>query len=318
MDKRERKKAYKDMIKQINNTSSGMNKSTFMADELAELKKQEEIETKAKIRVEEDLKNAKKYEKLLDFDMAITMRKQAIDEMSYSPFFGEELILELRLKNAKDYEKLLAYDKAIETYNEAYDDTIHESGLRSTSRSLFTQVDRITRLINRDNVKHLDFGAWDDDEGNTLHIWYRLGMDDDAINIAELLVEKKQFEKAIKIYETFDKDNIVKIRKLIADDKVKHLDYDKAIEIYENIGDKETAKNVRKLKAEQGAVKVDQTVVQGDQITKTEIKDSVLNRSNIGSGKSKAEEIKEIKDLLDSGAIDDDEFKQMKKEILGK
>jgi len=35
-------------------------------------------------------------------------------------------------------------------------------------------------------------------------------------------------------------------------------------------------------------------------------------------GKSKAEEIKEIKELLDSGAIDDDEFKQMKKEILGK
>ena len=61
---------------------------------------------------------------------------------------------------------------------------------------------------------------------------------------------------------------------------------------------------------------MDQTVVQGDQITKTEIKDSVLNRSNIGSGKSKAEEIKEIKDLLDSGAIDDAEFKQMKKEIL--
>ena len=28
--------------------------------------------------------------------------------------------------------------------------------------------------------------------------------------------------------------------------------------------------------------------------------------------------IKEIKELLDSGAIDDDEFKQMKKEILGK
>ena len=59
--------------------------------------------------------------------------------------------------------------------------------------------------------------------------------------------------------------------------------------------------------------------IQGDNITKTEVKDSVLNRSNIGSdGKSKAEQIQNIKDLLDSGAIDDDEFKQMKKEILGK
>ena len=59
--------------------------------------------------------------------------------------------------------------------------------------------------------------------------------------------------------------------------------------------------------------------IQGDHITKTEVKDSILNRSNIGSdGKSKAEQIQNIKDLLDSGAIDDAEFKQMKKEILGK
>ena len=58
--------------------------------------------------------------------------------------------------------------------------------------------------------------------------------------------------------------------------------------------------------------------IQGDNITKTEVKDSVLNRSNIGSdGKTKAEQIQNIKELLDSGAIDDGEFKQMKKEILG-
>ena len=71
----------------------------------------------------------------------------------------------------------------------------------------------------------------------------------------------------------------------------------------------------------QGAVKVEQTVVHGDYIDDrdTIIKDSVVNKSNIGAGgKSKVEEIKEIKELLDSGAIDDDEFKQMKKEILGK
>jgi hypothetical protein len=62
-----------------------------------------------------------------------------------------------------------------------------------------------------------------------------------------------------------------------------------------------------------------QNIIQGDNITKTEVKDSVLNRSNIGSdGKSKAEQVQNIKELLDSGAIDEDEFKQMKKEILGK
>ena len=59
--------------------------------------------------------------------------------------------------------------------------------------------------------------------------------------------------------------------------------------------------------------------IQGDNITKTEVKDSVLNRSNIGSdGKTKAEQVQNIKELLDSGAIDAAEFKQMKKEILGK
>jgi len=106
-----------------------------------------------------------------------------------------------------------------------------------------------------------------------------------------------------------------------AQDKEEHLDYDGAIAIYEEIGDKKSAKRVRKLKAEQGTVKVDQTVVHGDYVDDrdTIVKDSVLNRSNVGAGgKSKAEEIKEIKELLDSGAIDDGEFKQMKKEILGK
>ena len=65
-------------------------------------------------------------------------------------------------------------------------------------------------------------------------------------------------------------------------------------------------------------VNIDQTVVQGDQVTKTEIKDSVLNRSNIGGGSSKMQELKDLTEMKEKGLIDDDEFKQMKKEILGK
>jgi hypothetical protein len=106
-----------------------------------------------------------------------------------------------------------------------------------------------------------------------------------------------------------------------ARDKEEHLDYDGAISIYEEIGAKKSAKRVRKLKAGQGRVKVDQTVVHGDYVDDrdTIIKDSVVSKSSIGAGgKSKAEQIKEIKELLDSDAIDDAEFKQMKKEILGK
>ena len=102
-----------------------------------------------------------------------------------------------------------------------------------------------------------------------------------------------------------------------AKEREKALDYDSAIEIWEKLGNIKEAARVRKMQAEMGSVKVSQKVVHGDEVT--EIKDSVLNRSNVGAGgKSKGEEIKVIKELLDSGAIDDDEFKQMKKEILGK
>ena len=105
----------------------------------------------------------------------------------------------------------------------------------------------------------------------------------------------------------------------IARRQEKLLEFEEAAETYKELGMDDDVIRIRKIKSEQGAVKVSQKVIHGDEVTKTEIKDSVLNRSNVGSGgKSKAEEIKEIKELLDSGAIDADEFKQMKKEILGK
>ena len=59
-------------------------------------------------------------------------------------------------------------------------------------------------------------------------------------------------------------------------------------------------------------------VVQGDTITNTEIKDSVLNRSSVGGGSSKMQELEKLTEMKNKGLIDDDEFKQMKKEILGK
>jgi hypothetical protein len=104
-----------------------------------------------------------------------------------------------------------------------------------------------------------------------------------------------------------------------AKERERALDYDSAIGLWEELGEIEEAARVRKLKARQGSVRVAQKVVHGDEITKTDIRDSVVSKSNIGAGgKSKAEQIKEIKELLDSDAIDDAEFKQMKKEILGK
>jgi len=71
----------------------------------------------------------------------------------------------------------------------------------------------------------------------------------------------------------------------------------------------------------QGAVKVEQTVVHGDYIDDrdTIIKDSVVNKSNIsGGGSSKMQELKELKEMFDSGFISKEEMEDMKKEILGK
>jgi len=51
----------------------------------------------------------------------------------------------------------------------------------------------------------------------------------------------------------------------------------------------------------------------------TIVKDSVINRSNIGAGSDdKIAKLEKIVVMKDKGIIDDDEFKQMKKEILGK
>ena len=135
------------------------------------------------------------------------------------------------------------------------------------------------------------------DYDSAIEIWERLGEIDEAARVRKLKDKEK---------------------KILANEREKARDYESAIKIWESLGEIEEAARVRKLKAEQGAVKVDQTVVQGDQITKTEIKDSVLNRSSIGGKSSKAEELREAKSLFEEGLIDEDEFKQMKKEILGK
>ena len=118
-------------------------------------------------------------------------------------------------------------------------------------------------------------------------------------------------------YELGEIKEAIRVKKLIANTREDALDYNAAIEIWEELGEIKEAARVRKMKAELGSVQVAQSIVQGDQIT--EVKDSVLNKSNIGSGgKSKSEELREAKALLDDGIIDNDEFKQMKKEILGK
>ena len=124
---------------------------------------------------------------------------------------------------------------------------------------------------------------------------------------------EKQFVKTLSPLQK-------KQKMMISEAKIREeaLDYDTAIQLWERLGNIKQAARVRKLKAEQGSVKVAQKVVQGDEVTKTEIKDSVLNRSNVGGGSSKMQELKELKEMFDSGFISKEEMENMKKEILGK
>tara|TARA_B100001121_G_scaffold268391_1_gene252291 strand:+ start:309 stop:1019 length:711 start_codon:yes stop_codon:yes gene_type:complete len=109
------------------------------------------------------------------------------------------------------------------------------------------------------------------------------------------------------------------LAKFLGTEREKHLDYNGAIDIYEKYNLPEEAARVRRNMYDEK--KVEQTVVHGDYVDDREtiVKDSVINRSNIGAGgDDKFARLERLAEMKEKGLIDDDEFKQMKKEILGK
>ena len=95
------------------------------------------------------------------------------------------------------------------------------------------------------------------------------------------------------------------------------LEFEEAAQIYKRYGMDDDVIRVRK----EARNKVSQTVVHGDYVDDrdTIVKDSVVNKSNIGGGgSSKMQELKELKEMFDSGFISKEEMEDMKKEILGK
>ena len=132
--------------------------------------------------------------------------------------------------------------------------------------------------------------------------------------------EQAKAARIAKLRRQWDEDAELRLseNKKRARQRENALDYDKAIELYERIGDVANAKRLRMLKNEQRAVKVSQKVVHGDEVTKTEIKDSVLNRSNVGSsGDDKFTKLKELTEMKKEGLISVDEYEKMKREIIG-
>ena len=105
----------------------------------------------------------------------------------------------------------------------------------------------------------------------------------------------------------------------------RNFEEDVAISLFDRFLLDDEAKRIRKRMHDKRKVKVDQTVVHGDVVhgdyvddRDTIIKDSVINRSNVGvGGDDKFTKLKELTEMKEKGLIDDTEFKQMKKEILG-
>jgi len=94
--------------------------------------------------------------------------------------------------------------------------------------------------------------------------------------------------------------------------------YDKAEEWYDYHGMMNKATDIRRKKANLAAPK---TIIHGDYVDDrdTIVKDSVINRSNVGSGgDDKFAKLERLTEMKKEGLIDDEEFKQMKKEILEK
>jgi len=159
---------------------------------------------------------------------------------------------------------------------------------------------------------------------NKLMLHLERGKNYEEYGIRETNKERSEREDLLRKEEKLIKER-KRIEKLEKEKKRKDLEYAKK---QERLLDFEEAVNIyKKYKMDDEIIrvrtnaqnKVEQTVIHGNQITKTEIKDSVLNRSNIGSGgDDKFAKLKELKEMFAEDLIDDSEFKQMKKEILGK
>ena len=128
-------------------------------------------------------------------------------------------------------------------------------------------------------------------------------------------------QKVLNIYSKYFLDgyDIDGVKKEIAQEKEKLLDYVGAIADFKELGLHQDAKRVRRKMLDEK--KVDQTVVHGDYVDDrdTIVKDSVISKSNIGAGgDDKFTKLDRLAEMKEKGLIDDAEFKQMKKEILGK
>ena len=107
-----------------------------------------------------------------------------------------------------------------------------------------------------------------------------------------------------------------------AREREQNFDYTKSAELYDLAGETAQAGRVRRKMYDER--KVDQTVVHGKVVhgnyvddRDTIVKDSVINRSNLGPSSPKMQELKDLAEMKKEGLISDEEFEKMKKKIIG-
>ena len=206
-----------------------------------------------------------------------------------------------RKKEEDSLENILDYIKNIDLVKDCWADEAYALGEFNDERAI---------VPLKKALKHKDYDTRIAAAGS-------LGRMNISEGIKVLITEKKNSKRGREEYKwaeaTLDEIPVEKVGGFLEELKL----YDDAEEWYTTKGMLEKAGEMKQKKADLNAPKISQKIVHGDEVTKTEIKDSVLNRSSVGGGgPSKMQELKELKEMFDSGFISEEEMEKMKKEIL--
>ena len=126
-----------------------------------------------------------------------------------------------------------------------------------------------------------------------------------------------KFEERKDMYRVHSRESKI----IKAKNHEKMLEFDEAVMIYQELEIEDEVIRVRKLKSEQGAVKVDQTVVHGDYVDDrdTIIKDSVVSKSSIGAGGDGGDltaKLQQLAQMHKDGILSDEQFEAAKNKLL--
>ena len=257
---------------------------------------------------------------LLDKGIVTRLPKDDLLEMSWYPQDVRSSIVEA-LANTKDKNavepliKILKDDGPFTVYNRKGNELmVCEDNWEAPASA----ARRLGYIGDERAIEPLAEVLGSDDRDMRVNAACSLGLMGDARGIQTLVTEFKAAQKNDESHMNRCKYLLDQIPPKDVGSGLEKLElYDDAEAWYNSASMLEKAADMRRKKADMGAAKISQKIVHGDEVTKTEIKDSVLNRSTVGGGgSSKMQELKELKEMFDCGFISKDEMEDMKKEIM--